>query len=591
MEENIVHSEVKKNLSSFYVTSQDWLNKYEDIATNFDTELVERKDSFRDLDGILEDYTVLVLTANSVEQNILTQKLYQEVNAGSKNPKKLSEIYADGCVYQFAPIQNVNIVHIHPNSTSSFTAGGSADAVRSALERFRPKIVVSLGVAFGIDPEKQKLGDVLLSSGIIPYDVFNKDTNGIISLRSEDKCLTHEALSAWNVLMRSSSFPLEKNSERRSLIDEELKFKWQFGTMLSGGSVLSNDKKKKSLLEAAAKCGEEHIIGGEMEGIGIYSECSKPDIPCIVIKGICDWAAEKNSWEEVIKDANKNQDKRGNISLPNQSNDSIKDCVQAYAMDHATEALLRLLRFDSRFLDVYSKKTKNNVPNPRKLKQMFGRIMGRIRLSFNSLKNILSETLFECISLIAGIISISFIISTLPYFKEHDNNTRWIIYCIVLLTFAGAGVFVIKRIIAIHPIEVSRVWANFRIEHTATSKELCIRLNDSRRIFNVVFSRLLITDRVLQESQEQGDFKRGDLIGSCSLNDLNKKTALQIDYELANGDHYVHLISKRQDSSNMCCERVFLVDGSKYRLVGIQKIMSSVGNESKSSITEEHKKL
>ncbi len=75
---------------------------------------------------------------------------------------------------------------------------------------FVPKLVVSLGVAFGIDPKKQHLGDVLLSSAVIPYDIFNKDTDGVITLRSEDKFCTHEALNAWDVLMRTPYFSLEE---------------------------------------------------------------------------------------------------------------------------------------------------------------------------------------------------------------------------------------------------------------------------------------------------------------------------------------------------------------------------------------------
>lgn len=159
MEENRqMTSEVLKQLCRFYDNSREWLTNYADYALRFNTDLIERTVSFNDLDGMLNDYTVLVLTANPIEQNILTYKLYQEVNANAINKVKLRGIYADGCVYQFASIQNVNIVHMHPNSTSSFTIGGSANAVRSALQRFRPKLVVSLGVAFGIDPKKQELG-------------------------------------------------------------------------------------------------------------------------------------------------------------------------------------------------------------------------------------------------------------------------------------------------------------------------------------------------------------------------------------------------------------------------------------------------
>lgn len=239
--------EVRKALYGFLVNNGNWITQYADHATEFNADMVKRNISSSDLDDMLEDCAVLILTANEVEQNIVTAKLYNEVNASIKNERKLSEIYEtdDGCVYQFASIRNINIVHMHPNSTASFTSEGSANAVSNALERFRPRLVVSLGVAFGIDPTNQSLGDVLLSSAIIPYDVFNKDTNGKIKLRPNDKYITHEALNAWNVLMRTLKFSLEKQeSGRRSLIHKEISFQWQYGTMLSGGSVLSNERKK-----------------------------------------------------------------------------------------------------------------------------------------------------------------------------------------------------------------------------------------------------------------------------------------------------------------------------------------------------------
>ena len=74
-ENNQMESEVLKELCIFYDDSKEWIEDYSDYAIKFNTEMVERKLSFSDLDGMLEDYTVLILTANSIEQNILTLTL------------------------------------------------------------------------------------------------------------------------------------------------------------------------------------------------------------------------------------------------------------------------------------------------------------------------------------------------------------------------------------------------------------------------------------------------------------------------------------------------------------------------------------
>ncbi len=45
-----------------------WITNYFDYASKFNTEMVERKLSFSDLNGMLEDYTVLILTANQLNK-------------------------------------------------------------------------------------------------------------------------------------------------------------------------------------------------------------------------------------------------------------------------------------------------------------------------------------------------------------------------------------------------------------------------------------------------------------------------------------------------------------------------------------------
>lgn len=576
-ENNQMESEVLKELCRFYDDSKEWIEDYSAYAIKFNTEMVERKLSFSDLDGMLEDYTVLILTANSIEQNILTCKLYYEMNADVANNEKLREIYADGCVYQFATIRNINIVHMHPNSTSSFTVGGSANAVRSALNRFRPKLVISLGVAFGIDPKKQHLGDVLLSSAVIPYDIFNKDTDGDITLRSQDKFPTHEALNAWNVLIRTPDFFLEEQElERQSLIKKELCFRWQFGTMLSGGSVLSNENKKQALLRAARKYGEENIIGGEMEGTGVYFECRKPDIPCIVIKGICDWGAEKNSWNTAIQIIKERQSEKGILQSSEYaiSNDFIKDCVQAYAMDHATEALLRLLRFDSSFLDAYSSTPKRSVQNTYKRKQKFAQAKHFFILR--------KEKIFR----IVGIYTLLLLFFTIfnIYLNSESivsgREMRQLAYIIEVFAFILlAVIFVITEAKELHPIEVHHIWANFNFDELDFEKNNAnITLNDHRPIFHVVISWWLSSGKISQGNQEIGNLKGNSSMNFRALNAFNHKTILQIEYELANGDHYVHLISRKRVEDGLLedtgtivyCERIFRVDGLKDSLIGIQ---------------------
>lgn len=540
-------SEIMKSLYGFLLNNGDWITRYADYAEEFNTDIVERKISASDLKDMLEDCVVLILTANDVEQNIVTAKLHKEVNANVNNKIKLCERYEadDGCVYQFASIRNINIVHMHPNSTASYTKDGSANAVRSALEKFCPKLVVSLGVAFGIDPINQSLGDVLLSSALIPYDVHNKDTNYKIKLRSKDIYITHDSLNAWNVLLRTPKFYLEKEeSKRRSLIDKKISFQWKYGTMLCGGSVLSNEMKKGALLQAAKDIGEGNIIGGEMEGVGVYFECNKPDIPCIVIKGICDWGAEKNSWQDAIDLLKRHNPENGIFSSGENSNmnDKIKNCVQAYAADHATEALFRLLRFDSNFLDVYS-------PSPRYR-------LHRIYKRFRKLEQIKAFFILQGKALYT-IVCIDCLLLLLIFLRYKIWGRRIHIYEFLFLAFPVC-IYIIRERMCLHPIRIHHEWVNLSFDKLNLKKgTACIMLNDSRSIFKCVATWWLSDDKIIQDIQEMGTIKGNDSLDIVALNDFNTTTILQIEYELANGDRYAHLISKKRSSKML--RKIFYV--------------------------------
>lgn len=107
-------------------------------------------------------------------------------------------------------------------------------------------------------------------------------------------------------------------------------FKWYKGALLTGGTVLSDSVEKLRLLKAAAKM-SYHVVGGEMEGSGLFFACNidEPRIPFTIVKGICDWAINKNGWSFASNDELNQND--------------IKDCVQAFACDNAFITLCFML--------------------------------------------------------------------------------------------------------------------------------------------------------------------------------------------------------------------------------------------------------
>lgn len=134
---------------------------------------------------------VLIITANSIEGAIVTQHLMQ-----ANNENALDAYPLNGHLHQFATINSIPILHIWASDTSSYTQYGSFSAVDAALEKFTPKYVMSVGVAFGINPEKQSLGDVLVAKQLVFYDNFNKVTDGRIKFKPQETYRTDANLSA-----------------------------------------------------------------------------------------------------------------------------------------------------------------------------------------------------------------------------------------------------------------------------------------------------------------------------------------------------------------------------------------------------------
>lgn len=266
-------------------------------------------------DARIQECEVLLLSANSVEGRIVTWRLMNE-NGGHP----LDAFVIDGHWYQFTKIQSVPVVHIWPNDMSSFTMYGSFSAIDTALDRFHPKYIFAVGVAFGIDPINQSLGDVLVAKNLVFYDTFNKVTNGMVKLRSEDTYKIDANLIA-------QLHPLDLAFPPAHIGN----FKWFFGSMLTGGSVLSDAEAKKRLVDAAEKIGQT-IIGGEMEASGIHFACQRTkrrSVPFTIFKGICDWGAEKNGWDAA--------------NIGELDRDTVKDYVQAFACNNAYDAMRYIL--------------------------------------------------------------------------------------------------------------------------------------------------------------------------------------------------------------------------------------------------------
>lgn len=215
---------------------------------------------------LLDGNFILFMTATDIETHALHKHIepLSNVSAIIKTPN-------GNQTYYLGKFGKYKIVHVQCGM-GSLSRDASILTASNAIHLFNPKFVLMVGIAFGIDETKQKIGDVLVSEAILPYNSKRVGKNGIIQ-RSTATNASQAILNRFKNLRTWEYF-----------VDETTKSELICGHILSGEELIDNKGHRDALLLAypTAK-------GGEMEGAGIVSVCDGK-LQWIIVKGICDFA-------------------------------------------------------------------------------------------------------------------------------------------------------------------------------------------------------------------------------------------------------------------------------------------------------------
>jgi adenosylhomocysteine nucleosidase len=150
--------------------------------------------------------------------------------------------------------------------------------------------IVQLGMAFGIDPVNQNAGDVLVSTSIIPYD--NRDVKPARRSWLKRRLCGEGYVTEYSQANREPARPALVELFRREQRRGGHGFGVYLGAMLSGAARIHSGFFRDELV-CSVPPGEELIIGGEMEGVGLLAASTASDDPIwCVVKGISDFADE-----------------------------------------------------------------------------------------------------------------------------------------------------------------------------------------------------------------------------------------------------------------------------------------------------------
>lgn len=279
--------------------------------------------------------SIIILTANKYERNILHQKVY----GTSRNKIQRIEIELFTACQRFKKAfaywfewNGYSVLNIHANVTGSYTIGGSADIVRWVFSNkyLFPMAIISFGICFGTMQNNSELGDVVISRKVYPYFIGAKINGERISVVDDNAFIITDNLD-------NRIRDLE-NSNRLNGFEFKVKFK----NYITGEAVVSSGIFRDKFVDITT----QEIYAGDMEGYGLFKECSSYpySVPCLIVKSICDWADEKNfntNDEEIISEFKAIFYRENSKTTINEINilDTLKDRLQAYSASCAFEVL------------------------------------------------------------------------------------------------------------------------------------------------------------------------------------------------------------------------------------------------------------
>jgi nucleoside phosphorylase len=221
---------------------------------------------------------VVLLVAVAVEKDAVLRRLVPLENAPA-----ILKVHVGKATYYLGRLgaQRVALTMCEPGASGR---GGSILASTRAIEAWRPKAIVMVGMAFGADPAKQKIGDVLVASKVACYEPQRRGR--ALSIRRGP--VVEPGLVLLDRFRNVDGWRFTRPDRKRCATRP--------GLMLSGEKLIDDPRFKAEMLEDYPEA-----IGGEMEAAGVYAAADSEKVEWIVVKGICDWAdGRKNKRHQPL---------------------------------------------------------------------------------------------------------------------------------------------------------------------------------------------------------------------------------------------------------------------------------------------------
>lgn len=224
--------------------------------------------TMKELERLAKNGLALLVTATPTETAALHRQMKPVTEGG-----QIIEVMKDNATYYVGLFGKYLVANVECGTMGTGSSMGSTVTVFNAIGDLNPKLVLMVGIAFGIDPEKQNIGDVLISNILLPYEIQRVSATEVVDRGSRPE--------ASNLLR--NRFKNVRDWEY-TLPNEEVA-KSELCDVLTGEKLVDNVDFRKELQRRFPTA-----QGGEMEGAGLYAACNDKNVPWILVKAICDYA-------------------------------------------------------------------------------------------------------------------------------------------------------------------------------------------------------------------------------------------------------------------------------------------------------------
>jgi len=226
---------------------------------------------------------LLVTTVNDHEYNAVYDI------ARDRLGRELKPVFGARTYYDLETIGGVRVALVRSEMGSS-SPGATLATTMQAINDLQPRYIIAVGILFGVNPDKQKIGQIFYSRQLQSYNLMRIGTDertGGYRINPRDDKTTANPQFLSRVRDAADHWPEGKSGDKPQGI-----------LLLSGDKLVDNVDFRDQLLDLFPEA-----EAGEMEASGIYSATREEERRWMVIKAICDYAdgKKKENKEERQK--------------------------------------------------------------------------------------------------------------------------------------------------------------------------------------------------------------------------------------------------------------------------------------------------